>query len=258
MHYGIANQSLIPVRKSADHASEQTTQLLFGELYQVHEVRDTWIRIVTHFDQYPGWIHIKQHTELTTAESDKLLKAPVSVAAEVVQIISNNARSFPVLIGSTLYDFDGMNFRVGKEKFVYAGQAVTADSGLIQGEHIRRFALKFLHAPYQWGGRSPFGIDCSGFTQLVFKLYGISLPRDAYQQADSGKTLHFIHEAREGDLAFFDNDEGKITHVGILLGNDQIIHASGCVRIDLIDHYGIFNRDEKKYSHKLRILKRIV
>jgi cell wall-associated NlpC family hydrolase len=258
MHYGIAFQSVIPVRTSAAHEAEQSTQLLFGEMYSVQEEREDWMRITTVFDQYSGWIHRKQHHPLTTAEADKLLKSQKSVAAELVQTISNNDRSFPILMGSTLYDFDGMNFRIGKEKFVYAGQAVNEESGLLHGEHIRRFAMKFLHAPYLWGGRNPFGIDCSGFSQIVFKLYGITLPRDAYQQADMGKTLHFIHEAREGDLAFFDNEDGKITHVGILLGNDQIIHASGCVRVDIIDHYGIFNREVKKYTHKLRILKRVV
>lgn len=258
MHYGIAFQSIIPVRTQPQHAAEQCTQLLFGEMYTVHETREDWLRITTVYDQYSGWIHQKQHQELSLQEAEKLLKAPSSVAAELVQTISNNDRSFPVLIGSTLYNFDGMNFKIGKEKYVYAGQAIGADSNLIQGEHIRRFAMKFLHAPYMWGGRSPFGIDCSGFTQIVFKLYGVALPRDAYQQADTGRTIHFIHEGREGDLAFFDNEEGRITHVGILLGSDQIIHASGCVRIDMIDHYGIFNREAKKYTHKLRIIKRVV
>jgi cell wall-associated NlpC family hydrolase len=151
-----------------------------------------------------------------------------------------------------------MNFKLGKEKFVYSGQAINEKSDLLNGEHIRKFALKFLHAPYQWGGRSPFGIDCSGLTQIVFKLYGVNLPRDAYQQSELGKTLHFINEAREGDIAFFDNEDEKITHTGIILNNDQIIHASGSVRIDNIDHYGIYNKELKKYTHKLRIIKRVL
>lgn len=258
MEYGIAFQSVIAVRAKPEHAAEQTSQLLFGEMYVVEESREDWLRITLLYDQYAGWIHYKQHHPLSKPEAEKLMKASASVAAELVQTISNNDRSFPIVIGSTLYDFDGMNFRIGKEKFVYSGQAIGTDSNLIQGEHIRRFAMKFLHAPYLWGGRSPFGIDCSGFTQIVFKLYGIQLPRDAFQQADCGKTLHFIHEAREGDIAFFDNEDGRITHVGILLDNDQIIHASGCVRIDMVDHYGIFNKELKKYTHKLRIIKRVV
>ena len=119
-------------------------------------------------------------------------------------------------------------------------------------------AYTFINAPYLWGGRSPLGIDCSGFTQVVYKLAGQKLQRDAYQQADQGITLGFIEEAEAGDLAFFDNDEGKIIHVGILLGQGKIIHASGKVRIDRIDHQGIFNEETGKYSHKLRIIKRIL
>ena len=258
MSSGIALQSLIPLRAKPDHAAEQVSQLLFGEMYHVNEHKDVWLRITTTYDQYEGWIHQKQHTALNEQEYGKLQKATRSVAAELVQTLTGTDKSFPILIGSTLYDFDGMNLKIGKEKFIYSGQAVNENTELLNGDHIRKFALKFLHAPYQWGGRSPFGIDCSGLTQLVFKLYGIQLPRDAFQQAEIGKTLNFIHEVREGDLAFFDNEEGKITHTGIILANDQIIHASGCVRIDTIDHYGIYNKEIKKYTHKLRILKRVV
>lgn len=258
MYHGIAFQSLIPVRSKPDHAAEQVTQLLFGELYVVHEQKENWLRIKTDFDSYSGWIHEKQHRGLSETELEKLQKSTRSVAAELVFTITNNDKSFPILIGSTLYDFDGMNFKLGKEKFVYSGQAINEKSDLLNGEHIRKFALKFLHAPYQWGGRSPFGIDCSGLTQIVFKLYGVNLPRDAYQQSEVGKTLHFINEAREGDIAFFDNEDEKITHTGIILNNDQIIHASGSVRIDNIDHYGIYNKELKKYTHKLRIIKRVL
>ena len=109
-----------------------------------------------------------------------------------------------------------------------------------------------------WGGKSPLGVDCSGFTQLAYKINGYNLPRDAYQQVELGEPLNFVEEAQAGDLAFFDNEEGKIIHVGILLDNQQIIHASGQVRIDNFDHYGIFNTDTKKYSHTLRVIKRIL
>lgn len=258
MQHGISFQSLIPIRSKPDHAAEQTTQLLFGEMYQIFEQKENWVRIKTAYDNYEGWMHEKQHYELTAQDAEKLSKTSKSIAAELVQTVTNNDKSFPILMGSTLYDFDGMNFKIGKEKFVYSGQAINQNTGLLNTEHIRKFAMKLLHAPYLWGGRSPFGIDCSGLTQLVFKLYGIDLPRDAYQQAESGRTLNFITESREGDLAFFDNDDNKITHTGIILSNDQIIHASGEVRIDMIDHYGIYNKSLKKYTHKLRIIKRIV
>ena len=134
---------------------------------------------------------------------------------------------------------------------------VKSESG-ISREKIVDNAMMYVNAPYLWGGRSPFGIDCSGFTQLVYKIGGKKLPRDAYQQAEIGQTLSFVEEAENGDLAFFDNEEGSIIHVGILLGENEIIHSSGKVRIDKIDHQGIFNVDTKKYSHKLRLIKKIL
>lgn len=257
MEFGISSLSVIPVRQRPEHSAEQVTQLLFGELYQVHEKKETWLRIEITHDKYQGWIHVNQHSELPEQQYKSLGNAPKAVAAELVQTVTNHDKSFPVLIGSTLFEFDGMNFKLDKEKFVYSGQAIT-DTELLTSEHIKKFALKFLNAPYQWGGRNPFGVDCSGLTQIVFKLSGRNLPRDAYQQAEEGKTINFIHEAREGDLAFFKNEENAIVHVGIILNDNQIIHASGRVRIDMIDHFGIFNRELKKYTHQLRIIKRII
>mgnify|MGYP003978580471 FL=1 len=122
---------------------------------------------------------------------------------------------------------------------------------------ITENAMMYLNSPYLWGGRTPFGIDCSGFTQMVYRLQGIDLPRDAYQQAEVGTTLSFVEESEAGDLAFFDNAEGKVIHVGIILDNNHIIHASGKVRIDRIDQQGIFNKEEGKHTHKLRLIKSI-
>jgi cell wall-associated NlpC family hydrolase len=119
-------------------------------------------------------------------------------------------------------------------------------------------AYLLINAPYLWGGKNPFGIDCSGFTQIVYKLNGYKLPRDASQQVELGTPLSFVEEAEAGDLAFFDNEEGNIVHVGILLNNEQIIHASGSVRIDKYDHYGIFNKSLGKYSHSMRVIKRVL
>ena len=130
--------------------------------------------------------------------------------------------------------------------------------GFSQKKHLINNAMIFLNAPYLWGGRTPFGIDCSGFTQIIYRLQGINIPRDAYKQAEIGTTLSFINESEEGDLAFFDNAEGKIIHVGIIMKKNYIIHASGKVRIDKIDQEGIFNIEKKKHTHKLRIIKSIV
>jgi cell wall-associated NlpC family hydrolase len=161
------------------------------------------------------------------------------------------------VMGSSLPHLKENECLLGSNKYWYDGQAkdvnAFADKNLlIENAHM------FLNTPYLWGGRSPFGIDCSGFTQIIYKLSGIKLRRDAFQQAEQGMTLNFIEEAELGDLAFFDNAEGTIIHVGIILPGNKIIHAAGRVRIDKIDHHGIFNVDTKKYSHKLRLIKRIM
>ena len=121
-----------------------------------------------------------------------------------------------------------------------------------------RTAKEFLNAPYLWGGKSFFGVDCSGFTQLVYKVNNVKLPRDAYQQAEVGEALSFVEESQPGDLAFFENAEGRIIHVGIMLDDQKIIHASGKVRIDTLDSTGIFNQEMNKHTHKLRFVKSIL
>ncbi|MBK7084827.1 MAG: C40 family peptidase [Flavobacteriales bacterium] len=122
---------------------------------------------------------------------------------------------------------------------------------------IDAYMHPFLGAPYLWGGRTPTGVDCSGLTQMLFMLMGIYLPRDAYQQAEEGDPVELVDLAEPGDLAFFDNAEGRITHVGIVLPERRILHASGRVRIDALDQEGIFDAEQGKYSHKLRLVKRV-
>ena len=142
---------------------------------------------------------------------------------------------------------------------ITSAEQVSTSEDQIQGfseEYIRQAAMKYLDVPYLWGGKSLCGIDCSGFSQQVYRQFGIKLPRDSYQQAEFGEVVGFLLEAKCGDLAFFDNEEGRITHVGIMLSNDQIIHASGKVRIDKIDNQGIINAETGARTHKLRIIKR--
>jgi cell wall-associated NlpC family hydrolase len=257
MNFGICSLSVIPCRKDASSTSEMVTQLLFGETYTIVEDREDWIQITTNYDNYPCWISAKQHTRLSDSEYKSLQITTLS--SELVQVVnqSDNQSVFPITIGATLPNFNNGVLKIGDIDFSFEGQIADIQIKKTVKE-LKETAYLFLNAPYLWGGRSPFGIDCSGFTQLVYKLNGYKLPRDASQQVEIGTALSFVEEAEAGDLAFFDNEEGNIVHVGMVLENQQIIHASGCVRIDKFDHYGIFHSDNKKYSHMLRVIKKVI
>jgi cell wall-associated NlpC family hydrolase len=259
MQFGICTLSLVPARKEPSGTSEMVTQLLFGEHYSVLENGDGWLRIKIAFDNYECWISEKQHTRISEHCFNQLQKQHPPCLNEMVQVMHNklSQTDFPVTIGATLPFYKEHTVSFESYVFSFDGQIINTENKK-KAPDILSTAFVFLNAPYLWGGKSPFGIDCSGFTQLVYKLNGYKLPRDAYQQVELGSPLSFVEEAEAGDLAFFDNEEGRIVHVGILLNNQQIIHASGYVRIDKFDHYGIFSSDKKKYSHTLRVIKRIL
>lgn len=258
MYNGICLLSVVPCRKEASNTSEMVTQLLFGEHYTVIEQTETWVKIVTAYDNYECWINRKQHNKLSETAFKALESQSPIVSAELMHSITNKTMglSFPIPISSTLPGYLDKECKIENQVFGFDGK--TAQTSVKKtSEEIISTAKLFLNAPYLWGGKTIFGIDCSGFVQIVYKLNGYKLPRDAYQQAELGNPLSFVEEAQAGDLAFFDNEEGKIVHVGIILSSNEIIHASGQVRIDKFDHYGIFHSENKKYSHMLRVIKRI-
>ena len=256
MKYGISHLSIVPIRSEPSHKSEMVSQLLFGECYTVIKEQKNWLQVECCYDTYQGWIDAAQFHELNEKEFNNNTENNCGVAMELSGSAASGFDSVPIVAGSSLPFFDGMNFKIGKEKFIYNGQSVTAEGKT--NALLERVAMRYLNAPYLWGGRSPFGIDCSGFTQVVFKFMGIQLKRDAYQQAEQGVVVNFVEEAMPGDLAFFNNEEGKIIHVGIILKDNRIIHSSGKVRIDKLDHFGIHNTSTKKYSHQLKIIKRLL
>ncbi|MFT7590038.1 MAG: hypothetical protein ACI959_002260 [Limisphaerales bacterium] len=264
MQSGICTLSSIPVRKEPGDASEMVSQLLFGEYWLSISEEEKWI-MIRMTDGYEGWIDRKQATFLPKPLkhkdlgdlTERIKTIQESCSLDLVQSATSKDRHIPLLIGSSLPQYDGMSFNLLGEKFVYNGGATDAGQPPSEPAQIVKISLKYLGAPYLWGGRSPFGIDCSGFVQVVYKIAGYQLPRDAWQQAGEGLVIEFVHAAREGDLAFFDNEEGRITHVGIVMADQKIIHASGKVRIDTLDHYGIFDPETKRYTHKLRVIKRI-
>lgn len=261
MKFGICSLSIIPARVEPSDKSEMVTQLLFGETYSIYEEsRKGWKKIKTAYDNYECWIDEKQSTEISETDFEQINKNTNVVTSEIISLLKNKKTDFlmPIVIGSSLPNFSNNTLHFNDENFDFDGVANDNPDASPDKSKIAENAFLFINAPYLWGGRSPFGIDCSGFTQIIYKLIGFKLPRDAYQQAKIGQTLSFIEESKSGDLAFFDNDEGKIIHVGIMLGDNKIIHASGKVRIDKIDHQGIFNTETNRYSHKLRLIKQIV
>lgn len=257
--YGICNQSIVPCRREASHRSEMVTQLLFGEHFTVLNDTEEWAQIKTAYDDYECWISNKQFQPIKP-DTFKALEKPQALCAEPVQLVHHKSPGtfFPVVMGSTIPFLKGKTFHIENQEYEFSGECIVPDEKYTDRKKIVSTAHSFLNAPYLWGGRSAFGIDCSGFTQIVYKLNGFKLLRDAYQQATIGLPLSFVEEAQPGDLAFFDNEEGKIIHVGIVMDDNKIIHASGKVRIDKLDHYGIFNTDTKKYSHHLRVIKKVI
>ncbi len=235
------------------------TQLLFGDHYSVLESVDNWLKIIIAYDTYECWVNVKQHTKISETTFNRLQKEVPVYNSELIQVVSNKLTQsdFPITIGGRLPFLK--DHKISFDNFVFGFDGKTrSGSQKMSSADITSTAFLFTNAPYLWGGKSPLGIDCSGFTQTVYKLNGYKLPRDAAQQVEIGSPLNFVEEAEAGDLAFFDNEEGKIVHVGILLDNERIIHASGSVRIDRFDHYGIHNTDTKKYSHTLRVIKRVI
>ncbi len=258
MKYGITTLSIVPGRAEPADSSEMTTQLLYGDHYKVIDERVKWVKVRLALDNYECWIDRKQHFPILEENYKSLCKQKhIARTSELLGIIQKQDDSIqPIVLGSALPFFSEGTVSIENRKDIYSGEftseKVKEKSRLIENAYM------YLNAPYLWGGKSPLGIDCSGYSQMVYLLQGIALPRDAYQQAEIGQTLSFIEESEPGDLAFFDNDEGKIIHVGIMLENNYIIHASGSVRVDRIDHQGIFNTETRRYSHKLRLIKKII
>ncbi len=257
MEYGICTLATVPVRETPYNKSQMINQLLFGDLFKINDINGGWALITTTDDNYEGWVDVKQINKVSETWFQKAVNSQRNFVADYCGfIISGNKTKIPVTMGASIPLLDNTEFSIENDKFTFEGRTLENTSKVTK-ENIIKTAKLYLKAPYLWGGRSPFGIDCSGFSQMVFKINGILLPRDSSQQINIGKEISFIEEAGTGDLAFFDNDEGNIVHVGILIDNKTIIHASGEVRIDKIDHFGIFNEETGNYSHKLRVIKRI-
>ena len=250
MRYGICPLSLAPVYESPDAGSRLTSQVLYGECFKVLESRKAWHRIRLHLDGSEGWVRDGQFTELDeSAYQQAARKEPSGCAADLIgHLTTPDELMIPVLLGS-----DAGNAELLKHRF----EGAVFGEGP-QKEHLAGTALLYLNSPEMEGGRSPFGIDAAGLTQMVYKCCGYPLKRTPAGQATQGTALSFIEESAPGDLAFFDGPDGTINHVGIIMKENYIIHAFGQVRIDRIDHTGIFNTERRRYTHSLRVIKQIL
>lgn len=256
MKHGICLIAAAALRMHPDHKSEMVSQLLFGEHFYILEHSTNWYHIELSHDHYQGWIANNQVTLLDETQFEQLESVDKHCCKSRFSPITDaaNGESFLISGGSTLY-LQGNQMAVGLKTFTFDDSSIRPKDA--KPGQVTDFSREFLQTPYLWGGRSAFGFDCSGFVQVVFKMAGIPLPRDASVQANQGEPVHLIHEARPGDLVFFDDAEENINHVGILLPDARVIHAHGSVRIDMIDHQGIFNPGTGKYSHPLRLIRRM-
>jgi gamma-D-glutamyl-L-lysine dipeptidyl-peptidase len=245
-----------PLRAEPSHRTEMVSQLVFGECCEILEQADRdWTKIRVKYDGYEGWCQTAQLTEVDDAEYEAGIDA---LTPEWVTAIEYNNHPMMVPMGSHLTAMKNGRALWRKNQVHYKGKVLDPTVAVTNAKSIRQLGLMLLNIPYLWGGKSVFGFDCSGFAQTVFKLLGIPLLRDASQQAGQGEPVGFLEETCAGDLAFFDNKDGKITHVGILLNHHEIIHASGKVRIDKIDNMGIVQSDSFKRTHHLRVIKRLL
>ena len=261
MRYGISNLSIVPVRTDPSETSEMCTQILFGEHYILLDENRKWCKVKLALDGYEGWIDQKMVHEIREETYNRLTQQQSVVTTDPFNIVQpeKGYSNFLIVAGSSLpfYKPSGNSFRIGEEQYTIQGERISPVRKNVRSVLIDN-ALKYFNAPYLWGGRSPFGVDCSGLTQILYKMIGLQIPRDANQQALVGDNITFVEEALPGDLAFFDNEDGKIVHVGIVWEKNKIIHSSGKVRIDNIDHFGIFNIDTGRYSHQMRLMRRII
>ncbi len=253
MEYMVCCVPVSPMRAEASHKSEMVSQQLFGEKSFILERAADWIKIQLRYDGYQGWV---QQSHLVEIDEEIYLKTDKDLTADLLNEVDYNGHLMYVPMGSALSAFkNGMAFW-RRNSVHFRGKIWNPEEVKITPKSIKQVAFKFLNTSYLWGGKSVFGIDCSGYAQMTYKFLNTYIPRDAWQQAEQGTAVNFLQEAHCGDLAFFDNEEGRIVHVGILLNEHEIIHSAGKVRIDKIDTQGILNLETKQRTHKLRIIKR--
>lgn len=259
LKHGVALVTAIPLRLEPSEKSEMVSQVLFGETYEILKERKGWYLVRCHFDGYEGYLSPSSVDLIPERLFSRIQASQTYVSKAVTQTVLFSGSRDGVLVtaGASIPGFNGkFRFRVGPYVMRFKGRPLKL--ALKSRTNLVDFARQFIHAPYLWGGRTPFGFDCSGFTQVVYKSFGLAIPRDASAQVREGEVVNWVNEGKPGDLAFFQNPEGAIVHVGILAGNGQILHCSGRVRLDYIDHEGIIHSQSRRYTHHLRVIKNLL
>ena len=253
---GICRLSLIPIRSEGSEMAEMVTQILFGDHYEVIGVEETkkWLKIKINFDGYEGWIESKQFTLITEDYFSQINNSNYKISLDISSSILHNKNHINVVLGSVLPISTNEIFKM-EEQLAFNGESKSL-SEKRDFDYLKVVALKYINAPYLWGGKSPFGIDWSGFTQQVMRICGYLLKRDASEQFLQGSDVN--GNVLPGDLVFFNNENDNINHVGIAFENNKIIHASGKVRIDTLDDQGIYNEETRSYSHKIAGYRRLL
>jgi len=253
MQYAICTVPAAAVRKEPSHRTEMTNQLLFGETMEVLEAKGEWFKIKSLYDDYEGWLTHHLISEI----NEQIATTPLEhVAISDLNLLLFRGNVMKVTAGSHLTCFNIHTNELWTGEWEYRG-SIKNIKGIFDKDDVGRYAMEWLNAPYLWGGKTFMGVDCSGFVQTVFKIFGVRLKRDAYQQAEQGTGIN-LSEVRTGDVAFFHNEHGRVIHVGIMLDADRIIHASGKVRIDRLDEQGIVNSENGKRTHQLHSFRRFL
>jgi len=258
MTFAVCPLSVVAVRSHPSQRSEMISQLLLGELVEVMEEKGrAWAKVRCVWDDLVGWAATNQLMQVTPIEYEEY-RQHFAMSLELLQAASSSDHFLPIPLGAQLPLFDGISFRLGEREYAFSGQAITPGSGATSREMLVKLARRYLHTPFLWGGRSPMGIDAAGLVQMAFKLCGFRLPRTAEKQVFEGDNIDFTEQAQPGDVAYFENNLGRVVHCGIILPDNKIMHAFGKVRIDLFDHYGIYDEELRKYSHRLRVIKSLL
>jgi len=258
LEFGVCRLAVVPVRVDGRDTAEQVTQLLFGDHYEIFSFStdNAWAQIRIYSDQCEGWLDVKQHHMISKEYFDQINQTDYKITTDVASTVLYKKSPLTIVMGSIVPISNSELFKI-EEQFAFNGES----KGLGQrrdADYLNNIAKKYLSSPSQWGGKSPFGIDAAGFTQMVFKITGFSLLRTIKQQSVQGKKINRSEEAKPGDLAFF-SEKGKVpSHVGIILDDEKIIHTYGCVRIDKFTEEGILNSDTKIYSHLVHSIRRII